>query len=112
MEFDLNREKIRRNAAAQNTRIRVYHGRIYHVAGVGDANAFLTGARCFKTPQASQAGLPAARSGRNSWRPVLAHRRREAAFAAAGVHGNVEDVTMDCLAALAMTANPSGHPML
>ena len=39
-------------------------------------------------------------------------RRRELAFADAGVHGNVEGVTMDCLAALAMTANPSGRPML
>ncbi len=78
MEFDLNREKIRRNAAAQNTRIRVYHGRIYHVAGVGDANAFLTGA--LLQDAAGQPSRPSRRRGAAGtlggqyWHTVVARR--------------------------------------
>ena len=112
-----NRSKSGKNFAeilwAKNMRIGVNYVRIKHIPAVGDGNASLT-----QTLLQDAAGPPSRPPG-GAERPELlaagiarAHRRREAASAAAGVHGNAGDVTMDCFAGLAMTAKPSGRPML
>jgi hypothetical protein len=53
---------------------------------------------------------------RKRWRGSGArnHARphREAAFAAQAIHRGIGDLTLDCIAALAMTAVPIERPML
>jgi hypothetical protein len=69
VEFDLNREKIRKNAAAKNTRSRVYQAAINHAAIAYALHRALTG-RGNGTPTSGRSGRKGCIAVRGLPRPV------------------------------------------